>query len=481
LSEGIDAPAPHDAFLKKEHRVGWRDRLAHWWRGFGAVSKSTREGRLLWQLEEAGIGCPQALAFGETDGRAFLLLSEQTGLVELRLWLQEHPLERVALAQALGAELARVHAAGFYHRDLYSKHILVARDDQEWRFSFLDWQRGRRVRRLAWRQRLRDLATLDATLAPVLASRRERLLLWHAYLVAQERIPARPNRLLGTLCRLSARLQRKRRIRELRQLPLAPDRQRLIWLDGEALCVTPRFQEVLARVPAWLEMPAPPDWGSRIECVQAPSAPGRTWNLVRRWSSRPGRWLWSWWRRPLFPAPEFEQAAAIVRLERFGIETPSLLALGHRALRPWQKYSFLLTEAPAGVVPLLDHVRGAEPYDRGQAMRQAGNVLRRVHEAGYRWKQVRWDCLAVRPESGAVVLTSVEGLKRHRTAPERLARKELTRLALAGLPELSADDRLAFFLGYHALDAGAGAAQRFARLLAKRLMRAAERKRRVAS
>src|SRR5207245_2051826 len=107
------------------------------------------------------------------------------------------------------------------------------RNESSWRFCFLDWQRGRQRRRLTWMQRLRDLTTLDATLAKDIAGRRERLLCWRAYLAAQAPLVARPSKLLHTLCRLSARLQRLRRIRELRQAPLSPGRQSLIWLDGE--------------------------------------------------------------------------------------------------------------------------------------------------------------------------------------------------------------------------------------------------------
>src|SRR5437879_6531456 len=38
------------AFLKREHRVPWRDRLANAWAGFGWVSKSQREAQVLDQL-----------------------------------------------------------------------------------------------------------------------------------------------------------------------------------------------------------------------------------------------------------------------------------------------------------------------------------------------------------------------------------------------------------------------------------------------
>lgn len=441
-------------FLKKEHRVDWRDRLAHAWRGFGWISKSTREGRLLRQLEAAGVGCPVAIAHGEAEGRAFLLLREAAGVADLRSYLNEHPLERLALAPALGQELARIHAAGFQHRDLYSKHILVGRDHRGWRFCFLDWQRGRQRRRLSWLPRLRDLASLDATLAGVMASRRERLLCWRAYLTAQPRLAVRPGKLLRMLCRLSAQLQRKRRIRELRQLPLPAGQQELIWLDGEALCVTPRFQAALSSAPAqpaWLTMPQPPG-ANCVEQTEVPGTGANSWKLVRRWVSRPWRWLASWWRRPLFPAPEFEQAAAIIRLQRFGIETPQLLALGHRTLRPWQKYSFLLTEPPANVVTLRDYLRTCSTTAGRHALREAGSVLRRIHDAGYIAHARNLAAWAVRPETGEIVLTSVSDLRRTKRSPQRLARQELAKLNALAIPGVSVTDKLRFLLGYHAAD-----------------------------
>ena len=480
-------------FLKKEHRVAWRDRLAHWWRGFGWISKSTREGRLLRCLEAAGIACPRALAHGEAGGRAFLLLREETGVVELRTYLQEHPLERMALAEALGRELASMHAAGFQHRDLYSKHVLIGRTEQGWRFCFLDWQRGRQRRRLSWLQRLRDLATLDATLADILAGRRERLLCWRTYLAAQARLVVRPNRHLRQLCRLSARLQRKRRIRELRQVPLTPGQQGLIWLDGEALVVTSLFQEQMSRSSvarpesskgvagaAWLTMAEPAPTRNGVERIDVPAADHEPWKLVRRWTSRPWRWLISWWRRPMFPAPEFEQAATIIRLERYGIEAPRLLALGHRTLRPWQKYSFLLTQPPAGAVALHAYLATAALAERRRLLREAGRLLRCVHEAGYAWSGPRGVVWAVRPETGAVVLTSVDGLRRSTASLERRARRDLARLSRGA--DLSAADRLRFFLGYHASESLTQPMHQLARRLTlrRRPRHVAARERRVA-
>src|SRR5262245_28634748 len=65
------------AYLKREHRLTWRDRLLSAWAGFGLVSKSVREARTLQLAASAGIDVPEVLAAGEDEqGRAFLLVRE---------------------------------------------------------------------------------------------------------------------------------------------------------------------------------------------------------------------------------------------------------------------------------------------------------------------------------------------------------------------------------------------------------------------
>src|SRR5207249_3293272 len=115
--------------------------------GFGFASLAVREGQTLEALASAGVGCPEWMAAGEDDhGRAFLLLAELPGTVDLRQFLGDRrgPAERYRFARGLGAALARVHAAGFDHPDLYAKHVLV--DPVTEACYFLDWQRSRRHR-----------------------------------------------------------------------------------------------------------------------------------------------------------------------------------------------------------------------------------------------------------------------------------------------------------------------------------------------
>src|SRR5207244_7864122 len=130
------------AYLKREHRVLWRDRLRSAAAGFGFASLAVREDRTLTALRTAGVACPEWMAAGEDDhGRAFLLLAALPGTVDLRQYLRDRagspPAVRYRFARRLGAALAAIHAAGFDHPDLYAKHVLVAPATEQ--CYFLDW------------------------------------------------------------------------------------------------------------------------------------------------------------------------------------------------------------------------------------------------------------------------------------------------------------------------------------------------------
>jgi hypothetical protein len=388
-------PAALGAFLKKEHRVAWKERLANVCTGLGLVSKSYREAVMLGELRRAGLDCPEWLAAGEDSaGRAFILIREVDGGRDLRAFLGDGsnaaPGRRRALARQLGQAVARLHAAGFDHPDLYSKHFLVRADGS---IALLDCQRCRR-RRVTWRQRTRALAKLNASVADELAGARDRLACLRAYLRAS--LPAAGGdvgRAARTIMRETARLLRRPRLREMRR-PLLPDgRQDLVWLDGEALCVTRAFQaECQGMIPHRLRPPSHRSpTGGRISGWRVALPRGGSGLLVRRATSRPLAWLWGrLWRRRLV-APEVAQAATLFRLNRVGIETATLLAFGQRHGRPWQTDSFLLTARPAGSQRLVAWLQDREPAapapsasrSRRHVVRETAVLLRRLHEAGY--------------------------------------------------------------------------------------------------
>ncbi len=421
-------PATIPAFLKREHRVPWKDRLGSAWAGFGFVARSSREWALLHELTAAGIGCPEPMAVGEDDrGRAFLLLRELPGCRDLRAYLAQTATteaQRCTLAAQLGTELARIHAAGFDHPDLYSKHVLVSDGPA---FHFLDWQRSRRRAVVGWPARRRDLAALAATLADELASPRVRLTCLRAYLRAAAvdgvSLPP-PARAAREILQEALRLRRRRRIRELLQPALASGRQNLVWLDGEALCVTREFlAEQGGRVPAWLSFATFPR-GPRGRVVRKMIDRGTALpaNLVRRRGGNPLAWLWAGLRGRRVVSPELERAGLLFRLQRHEVTTPRLLAVGQRPGWAWRSESFLLTEPPLGAMPLAAWLATAPPdRARRQALRQAGAVLRRIHEAGCCFSHPdapgRALCVQAHPgQPPQVILGELEGLRKRRSA-----------------------------------------------------------------
>ncbi|HEV3262276.1 MAG TPA: lipopolysaccharide kinase InaA family protein [Gemmataceae bacterium] len=470
-------PSAVRAFLKREHRVRWRDRLANAWLGFGFVAKSHREGVMLCELRRAGVGCPEWIAAGQDRlGRAFLLVRELEGAVELRAFLrcqQEAPAaERLRFARRLGRALGRLHNAGFDHPDLYSKHVLVHSDSQA--VSFLDWQRCLQRRRLTWRKRARGLAALDASLADDLAGTKERLACLHAYwresvhgarVFAAARataIPA-PRSFLRRIRRQAARLLRRPRIRELRHAPLPAGVQNLIWLDGEAMCVTREFQDEMgSRLPHWLATTAPAHAAADHLTETPVRLPGaRQGTLVRRRASWPWRWLWCLLRRRPLTTPELLQAGTLFRLQRHGIGTPRLLAVGQRTTALARTESFLLTERPADCTSLrawLTCPSGHAPAARAHVLRATADVLRRLHESNHYIiaGQADGSCpLLVQACGGgapAVALSSVARIHRRPRPSRPRARRDLAAADdLLCQAACSSSERLRFLLHYHRL------------------------------
>jgi Lipopolysaccharide kinase (Kdo/WaaP) family len=358
------------------------------------------------------------------------------------------------MAVRLGRALAAIHAAGFHHPDLYSKHVLVGRDPATGAvtFAFLDWQRAGR-RRLRWARCWRELAALDATIADELVTPRERLACLHAYcrsfIRARSASKGFGEPLAGAagLCgglawagrvirRHALHLLRRRRIREMRQPPLAADFHQLVQLTPPALCVTRQFRDELAgQVPPWLRFPG--EGGVHVLRAVVPVTPARQAALVRRRASRPLKWLWHWLRgRPLV-SPEVAQAGTLFRLERYGIRTPRLLAFGQRSSRPWLLESLLVTEAPDDTLPLGDWLRqpahAMTQQQRRRLVREAGEVIRRMHAAACYFGNTRsaWDSLRVQtlPDgSPRVLLVAVEAIRQRHRAGARFALWDLATL-----------------------------------------------------
>jgi hypothetical protein len=113
-------------------------------------------------LAAAGFAVPPALLVA-TRGKAGLLVTREVGGEDL-LAATAHaaPGERRRLLRALGAEVARLHAAGFVHGDLVPANIRV----HEGRFIFLDHDRTRRSRLLVRLVARRNLVQLGRFVVP---------------------------------------------------------------------------------------------------------------------------------------------------------------------------------------------------------------------------------------------------------------------------------------------------------------------------
>jgi hypothetical protein len=340
------------AYLKREHRVPWRERLWSFCAGFGWASKSEREVRVLHCLRKAGLPVPRWLAYGEDgDGRAFALVLGVAGAVDLRTYLaSEHrPAQRRDLARRLGQSLARVHAAGFDCPDLLSKHVLVRRRGP---VPFLiDWQRTCRSRRVRWPVRIGELAMLHATLADDLAMPRERLACLRAYLLKAlgRRPELRP--WVQMIVRRRAHLLRRRSVQDLRRPPLTGGAQRLRWVGGEALAVTRGFWRACrGRVPDWL-------FETARTPVAAPRERSFLWRgqrVVLRQFSRASR-LRRWWnairgRHEIAAGPRL--GGLLFRQQRCGAPGPRPLAFGQRP----DGGSFILLRSNDGGLPGADRL-----------------------------------------------------------------------------------------------------------------------------
>jgi hypothetical protein len=472
LDEG---PGAIHGFLKRQHRVRFKERLGNALQGFGFVSKSAREAAVLQRARAAGVSCPDWIALGEDlPGCAFLLLREENGMADLRDFLHaprsEGLRERRKIAKHLGTVLARAHQAGLTHPDLYAKHLLI--DPTHGRISILDWQRSHQRKRVSWAERWRDLAALAATVPEDWAGPGEQLACLRAYLRATTDGAAPgvradcacPQTLLRSAVRAiqrqAARLLRQRRIREQRRAPIAGNAQRLVWLDGEALCVSVDLNASLCGwLPEWLVLDNLPPWPARLllrETVATPLAQQAL--LSRRRNNRPLARTLAWIRGRAFTSPELRQAGLLFRLERYGIRTPRLLAFGQRLGFLGQVESFVLVERLPGTMTLSNWLRrhgrptsGSRQLSRHrQLILEAARLLRDMHDAQCALGDASpLQIQKIVGEPPSVVLTGVEGLRPLKRGHGKGALADLRllhRAVASSLPTRS--DGLRFLCGY---------------------------------
>ncbi len=165
VSAGAGAPAGASAavvtevFVKLLDAPGRRLSLV---RALATGSRAARLLRIAAALQASGFAVAPVLLVGEERGGRTMMVTERVAGVPLPRYLSgaagalEH--KRRAL-RALGAEVARMHRAGFLHGDLTPYNIFVA-SGAPLRFVFIDHERTVQPR-LSWRRRrLRNLVQL---------------------------------------------------------------------------------------------------------------------------------------------------------------------------------------------------------------------------------------------------------------------------------------------------------------------------------
>lgn len=433
-------------YLKRQHHVGWRERVRQWAAGYGWASRCGREARLLRELELGGFPCPAWVATGEDGrGRAFLLVEELVGPVELRRLLRDTRLtaaDRSELAARLGRAVAELHAAGFDTPDLTAKHVFAEPDS--FGVTLIDWQSARRVNRLGNETRGRALAALHASLADHLATPRERLRFLWAYHRAGRRLGRGP--LAREVVRLAEIARRKRSVRDQRQSVVAGGGpQRLVWLAGEAVCAVPDVAAVWP-TPAIAHpfYPATPPVGEAPGSTRL--ADGRAAVLIRGTTCAPVARLASWARGRSWRSPGVTLGRLLFHLERYGVPAPGLFAFGQRLIGRTSADWFALHAVPSGLPLATWLARPVSGALRRDVFGQVGLVLRQLHDAGCRY--TRGPLLWVADDNtGRVTVGGIRGVRivKKLTASDR--RNDLLRL-LGGLPASRAD-RLRAVRGYY--------------------------------
>ncbi|HWL94825.1 MAG TPA: lipopolysaccharide kinase InaA family protein [Phycisphaerae bacterium] len=193
-------------YVKRYHYPRWRHRLRGMLRGtFFKSGRAKNEFRALGQMRRLGIQAVRPVAYGERRvcwflKSCFLITEGVPDAMPLSSFMKAFGEERgsarsVKLRREILSSLARqvrhMHDAGFVHRDLFWRNVLIrALPDERFEFYFLDASVGRRIR-LAQRRHesiVGDLAALGAV-APSFCSKADQLRFLLEYLGADTLTP----------------------------------------------------------------------------------------------------------------------------------------------------------------------------------------------------------------------------------------------------------------------------------------------------
>ncbi|MFQ5494731.1 MAG: lipopolysaccharide kinase InaA family protein, partial [Phycisphaerae bacterium] len=184
--------------------------------GTGAVSLAGVEWEWMRRLAADGLPCPQAVALGEElhggcEVRSLVLMEAVPGL-SLESWAKEWAdgdrTAARALIAPLAALIARFHALGYAHRDLYLSHIFYDPTPSPQRsLHLIDLQRVIRPRGRRLRWIIKDLASLNFSTPQAVIGRTDRLR-WLTQYLGRRRLDQSARRLVYAIIGKTQRIAR---------------------------------------------------------------------------------------------------------------------------------------------------------------------------------------------------------------------------------------------------------------------------------
>ncbi len=189
----LDLPEGHTAvYIKRYHYPRWKQRLRGMFRGtFFKASRARSEYKALRLMRQLGIQGVRPVAYGERRTvhflrSCFLITEAVPETMSLSAFIQrfgEHRGTSTAvryrreILTALARQVRHMHQAGFVHRDLFWRNVLIrSLPGGRFEFYFLDASVGKRIRLPQRRQDsiVRDIAAMGAV-APGFCSRADQL------------------------------------------------------------------------------------------------------------------------------------------------------------------------------------------------------------------------------------------------------------------------------------------------------------------
>mgnify|MGYP002623015358 CR=1 FL=1 len=472
-------------YIKRERMPQLKDLLAHCLAGRGWWSKARAEFVALRRLQAAGLGAPTPLACIQESGlwpQAALVIDAlpcDTTLAALLVKSHEPAAhDRQELFRQLGEEVSRLHAAGVTQPDLYTNHLMVAREGASWRFWFFDLQRSLVRGRVPYPDRVRNLSALVATLPKHDGDASDRAELLTAYCRAaglEKELP----RIADQVERRAARLQQRSKIRALREGKSASHAPST-WqqLDGGRVWADPEFVPLLtASNLDTLRCVMDGQQGEKLRALadrenwrlvlDAPQAQPRAAYLKKHRSATQRLPVNFGAAATSSSSPGRDEAMCARRLARAGIATLRPIAFGEARTTEGAAESFVLTEELTGYEPLDDFVRQRFPVraagartarDRRLArlILEVGHLAARFHRAGYNHRDFYACHFFVREQAADqfdVRLIDLQRVQHRRRWRRRWIVKDLAQLAYSAPAQLvRCTDRLRFARAYFGVD-----------------------------